>query len=189
MTRQEILDAVQAGKSLSGAYLYGAYLRGADLRRADLSWANLKWANLERADLSWAELIGANLEGAKLEDANLEGANLYGAKMKGAYLKGANLKGAKMPSGVKVDGLHQKMFDAVQVEGALDMNSWHTCGTTHCRAGWAIVLAGQEGAELEKKYGPSVAGTIIYHNSTGMVPDFYCNNDAAMADIKACAGK
>ena len=67
------------------------------------------------------------------------------------------------------------------------MNTWHTCETTHCRAGWAITLAGSKGLELETKYGPNVAGCMIYRASTGRVPNFYASNEAALADIRAQA--
>jgi hypothetical protein len=68
-------------------------------------------------------------------------------------------------------------------QGELKMNDWHTCETTHCRAGWAIHLAGSAGAELEALYGPERAGGFIYRASTGRWPDFFASNDAALADI------
>jgi hypothetical protein len=80
----------------------------------------------------------------------------------------------------------------------LDMGSWHGtecdetnwCNTPHCRAGYAICLAGKAGFELERKYGPETAGKMIYAVSapTLPLPDFHATNDAAMADIKARAG-
>ena len=67
------------------------------------------------------------------------------------------------------------------------MSNWHTCETTHCRAGWAIHLAGKAGADLEERVGPAAAGAMIYHASTGRVPDFYANDVKALADITECA--
>jgi hypothetical protein len=64
------------------------------------------------------------------------------------------------------------------------MGSWHSCATTHCRAGWAITLAGEDGANLERQVGPSAAGALIYHASAGYVPDFHASNKDAMEDIK-----
>ena len=81
MTRDEILQAVNDGKSLRGADL-----RGANLSRANLYGANLYRANLPEANLSKADLFGANLSGA-----NLSGANLFGANLSGATLFDANL--------------------------------------------------------------------------------------------------
>lgn len=93
-----------------------------------------------------------------------------------------------------VDGLDQAIYAAVSIEHrfALDMSSWHGkltdgCGTTHCRAGSAIALH-PLGADLERVFGPRMAGAVIYLKSTGSVPDFFADTDTAMADIKRCAG-
>jgi hypothetical protein len=73
--------------------------------------------------------------------------------------------------------------------GALDMATWHTCETTHCRAGWVIALAGEAGAALERRVGPAGAGALIYLASRPgkPIPDFYASNEDALADIMACA--
>ncbi len=70
------------------------------------------------------------------------------------------------------------------------MKSWHTCATTHCRAGWAITIAGEEGRFLESTYGPSAAGALIYAASRPNmpVPDFHCSDEEAMEDLRKCAG-
>jgi hypothetical protein len=67
------------------------------------------------------------------------------------------------------------------------MEAWHTCQTTHCRAGWAIHLAGEAGATLEDYYGSAAAGALIYHASAGYIPDFYASNEDALDDMKAHA--
>lgn len=74
------------------------------------------------------------------------------------------------------------------------MSAWHLnnaqCGTQHCRAGWAIHLAGGAGAELEAAIGPAAAGAVIISLSCPYlerVPNFYANNDEALADIERCA--
>jgi DNA-binding transcriptional ArsR family regulator len=88
-----------------------------------------------------------------------------------------------------VEDLDRKVAEAVGEQGeALDMGRWH-CGTTHCRAGWAITLAGEAGAALEAKVGSEMAGRLIYEASTGrMAPDFFASNSDALADIRRCAG-
>ena len=91
MTRDEILAAVAAKKSL-----YGANLRGANLRGANLRGTNLRGANLRGANLSDANLYGANLSDANLSDANLSDANLRGANLRSANLYCANLRGANL---------------------------------------------------------------------------------------------
>ncbi len=71
----------------------------------------------------------------------------------------------------------------------MKMRDWHTCGTAHCRAGWAITLAGEAGKALEDRVGPATAGTLIYAKSRPdkPIPNFYANDEEAMADIVACA--
>ena len=136
---------------------------------------------------------GVSLRGADLNGANLSDANLRGANLSGAYLSGANLSGAQSTLSplIKVDSLNRKILAAIEAGGCLDMGAWHTCETTHCRAGWAIHLAGPAGAVLESCYGAPVAGALIYQASCpqleGNVPDFYTSNEDALADIRRCA--
>jgi uncharacterized protein YjbI with pentapeptide repeats len=166
---------------------------GADLRRANLKGANLEGADLRGARLEGANLRGANLQGAKLRNAILEGANLRGARLEGANLRGADLEGAilygaiGLPDAPSVDDLDAKilaMVDGPDAHGSLDMSVWHTCETTHCRAGWAIHLAGEAGYDLESRLGSATAGSLIYYASTGRVPDFYATTDEALADLR-----
>ena len=64
-----------------------------------------------------------------------------------------------------------------------------SCGTRHCRAGWAVHFAGKEGYALEKRLGPAAAGALIYARSTGSVPDFYADNEEAIDDMRERVGK
>ena len=179
--RETVIAAV-----LRGANLRGANLRDANLRDANLRDANLRDANLSGADLSDANLRDANLRDANLSDANLRGANLRGANLSGADLSGANLRDADLPTLVRVENLDRKILGAIEAGGALEMNTWHTCKTTHCRAGWAINLAGPAGAVLEDIYGPAVAGALIYAASRPdrPIPDFYATTEDALASIR-----
>ena len=129
---------------------------------------------------------------ANLRDANLSGANLIGADLSGADLSGANLRGAVLSGSehLRVPQLHQKILAAIDAGGSLEMGDWHTCETTHCRAGWAIHLAGNIGRYLESLHGPAMAGALITQASCPWmekVPDFYASNEDALADIRACA--
>ena len=147
--------------------------------------ANLRDAYLRDADLEDADLRGADLRGAYLRGADLTGADLRDADLRGAYLEDAYLEDVKLPSSLSVPDLKSKILEQVTQDAAcLNMGSWHSCGTTHCLAGWAIHLAGKEGYELEEKLGSAVAGTIIFQNSIGEVPDFYTDNKSAMAWLK-----
>jgi hypothetical protein len=172
---------VKMGLALRGAVLSGADLSGADLSGAVLSDADLRGAVLSGADLSGADLSGADLSGADLSDAVLRGAVLSGAD-----LSGADLSGADIPV---IENIDSKILAAIEAGGTLDMGSWHSCETSHCRAGWAITIAGEAGLDLEKSVGSSAAGALIYAKSapTLPVPNFYSDDDEALADIKARA--
>jgi uncharacterized protein YjbI with pentapeptide repeats len=167
----------------------------ANLSNANLSNANLRGADLVGANLGGANLVGANLVGANLRDADLSNANLVGADLRDANLGGANLGG--IPDWVpRVSNLHSRMLAAIEADPeVLDMSTWHgtitdghACTTTHCRAGFAIHFAGDAGRVLEGALGPAVAGALISLAScpqlAGKVPDFYADNETALADIR-----
>ena len=70
------------------------------------------------------------------------------------------------------------------------MSDWHTCDTTHCRAGWVTHLAGKEGKELEDEFTTSMAAIMIYNASSDIkvgLNQFYKKDKEAMEDIKRCA--
>ena len=93
-----------------------------------------------------------------------------------AVLTGAMLTGISVGCPIPVvDQIDASILAAIQSGGALDMTRWHTCETTHCQAGWAIVLAGDAGRELERRYGSGVAGALIYAASRPgqPVPNFF----------------
>ena len=179
--------------------------RATSLRHAILI-AIGKRANLADAYLAGANLADANLAGANLADANLADAYLAGAKgliftpppdpptpyvrdTSKNYQKRAERFRKRHPEVPVVENLDAKILAAIEAGGSLNMGAWHTCQTTHCRAGWAIVLAGEEGKALEEKVGPHRAGMLIYGCSTGNVPYFYASNEDALADIRACAAR
>ena len=70
------------------------------------------------------------------------------------------------------------------------MGDWHTCDSTHCRAGWAVHLAGKEGYDLEKKTSTQFAAMSIFNASSPIkVPPtkFYLPHKESMIDIVRCA--
>jgi hypothetical protein len=154
-------------------------------------WARKNSADLRGAVLSGADLSDADLRGADLSDADLRGAVLSGADLRDAVLRGAVLSGADWIP--KIENIHQRIFDAASAEGALDMGSWHRggyCGTTHCRAGWAVVLAGPGGRVLEGVYGTGTAAALIYQASDPKlerIPNWIDSNEGALADMKRLA--
>jgi hypothetical protein len=68
------------------------------------------------------------------------------------------------------------------------MSTWH-CGTTHCRAGWVVTLAGDEGKALENFFNTELAAMKIYEASGFKINPcrFYDGNDAALEDMRALA--
>ena len=146
--------------------------------------------------VKWAQKSGANLRGANLRGANLRGANLGGAYLGDADLGGADLSGADLGGAdwiPKIENIHQRIFDAASKDGALDMSTWHVggyCGTTHCRAGWTVVLAGEGGRVLEGAYGTGVAAALIYQASDPKLertPNWNAPNEDALADMQRLA--
>ena len=167
--------------------------KNADLRDANLSDADLRDANLSDADLRDANLSGANLRGANLRGANLRGAYLSDADLRGAYLSDADLRDADLEGVPKIEKIHQTVYEAASKEGVLDMSQWHNeCGTTHCRAGWVVTLAGDAGKAMEWCMGTPAAAAMIYLRSDPKlekIPNFYASNDDALEDMKRLAEK
>jgi hypothetical protein len=65
-----------------------------------------------------------------------------------------------------IENIHQKVFRAASSPNALNMGDWHTCDTTHCRAGWVEHLAGEEGKALARKTSTLFAAMMIYDASS-----------------------
>ena len=89
--------------------------------------------------------------------------------------------------------IHAAVLEAATVPPeALDMSLWHAeCGTTHCRAGWVVTLAGERGKALESLTSTLHAAMMIYHASCPKVPvspnRFFETNEKAIADMRRCA--
>ena len=115
---------------------------------------------------------------AYLTRANLTGADLTGAYLTRAYLTGANLSGV---IGLKIAADAPARLLAVAraalQPGALYMNDWHTCETTHCISGWAVHLAGEVGCVLETAVGVHMAG--LYLLGVEAAGHFYDTNKEA----------
>jgi hypothetical protein len=224
LTCANLTRADLTGANLTGADLTGANLTGADLTSADLTSADLTGANLTGADLTGAALVGttlivanltrADLTGAALVGTVLTGANLTGAALVGTTLVGANLTGAALTSADLADAymfdvtwgdapvvkdIHKKVYASVMVENTFDMGDWGItngakCGTTMCRAGHVVSIAGAEGVELSTKIGIPSAALAIYavsdpeYFARDGIPDFFTNNEIALADMERLAG-
>ena len=177
-SRKACLEAaVKAGAYLAGAYLTDANLAGADLTDANLARANLTDAYLAGADLAGAKNVGET-NGSEVKQS--EPAD----RAERQRLRAQRYR-EQHPEVPVVEALDAKLLSILESgKGKLKMSTWHTCRTTHCRAGWAITLAGDAGKVLEEKYGPQRAGTLIYRASTGHVPHFFATDERALEDIR-----
>ena len=71
------------------------------------------------------------------------------------------------------------------------MRAWHTCEKTHCRAGWIVALAGEEGRVLERRFDTALAAMMI---SDASAPGyeispcrFFDDNEKALEDMRETA--
>lgn len=88
-----------------------------------------------------------------------------------------------------IKNIHQEVYKAASKPDALNLEKWHTCDTTHCRGGWVVFLAGEEGKELEEKTSTLFAAVQIYKASSDIhVPlnMFFESYDNSLKDIKRC---
>lgn len=89
-----------------------------------------------------------------------------------------------------IPNIHQLVADAVSQRDALEMSSWHSCDTRHCRAGWVVTIAGGLGKALESQTSTEFAAMAIYDKSSPIKVSpvrFYETNEKAMQDILRCA--
>ena len=88
-----------------------------------------------------------------------------------------------------IPDIHKTIFAAVSQPKALNMNAWHSCETTHCRAGWVVTLAGEKGKALETKTSTLFAAMQIYKASGYEISPvrFFDSNKVALADMQRLA--
>jgi uncharacterized protein YjbI with pentapeptide repeats len=177
----------QRGEAIKQALKEKRNLRGSNLSDSDLSGSNLSGSNLSDSNLS-----GSNLSDSDLSGSNLSGSNLRGSDLRGSNLSDSDLSGSDLSGVPFIKNIHQTLYNAASVPPeALDMSTWHhSCGTTHCRAGWIVKLAGEGGAALEWAIGTPAAAAMIYIKSDPKIeriPNFYASNEDALADMKRLA--
>jgi len=91
-----------------------------------------------------------------------------------------------------IANIHQAIFAAVTQPNALNMGDWHTCDTTHCRAGWVVVIAGEAGKEFEDRTSTLFAAMQIYKASSPIRVSptrFFETNEIALKDMERCANE
>ena len=121
-----------------------------------------KWINREPGGVRLVR-TGAYLSCAVLRDADLRGADLRDAVLTIAE--------------DAADRLRAVACVALASDDALRMDAWHSCGTSHCIAGWAIHQAGEVGRLLEASAGAEVAGLMLL--GTEAHSHFFDDNEKA----------
>lgn len=104
-------------------------------------------------------------------------------------LKTKLIDGYKVPI---IPNIHQKVYRAASKPGALDMSTWHSCKTTHCRAGWVVTLAGIHGERMEISLGTDLAARRIYRVSgyRNYSQINFCESERdSLADMKRLANQ
>ncbi len=158
LTREEVIEFYDQGKSLSekdlsGVDLSGLNLKGADLkssllegtifRRASLDNADLSEVIASSADFSDASLKGANLTKGLFDSAKFKHAHLNGACLKDVLAEGADFQGADL-SGAELQGI---IFNGAKLKGII-------CEGANARDGVFIEVDATDGvfrgAELGK---------------------------------------
>ena len=88
-----------------------------------------------------------------------------------------------------IPNIHQAVYAAASQPDALDMGNFHRCGTTHCRAGWVIHLAGPEGYALATRTSSTFAAMQIYRASGYRISPvrFFESKAKALQDMKKLA--
>ncbi len=188
-------DANLRCANLRCAELQCANLQDADLQCADLRDANLRCANLQGADLRDANLQGADLEGADLQDAYLQGANLRCANLRCADLQDADLHDAYLEDAYqRIPVTLEEVRDVILGHvDKLNMSNWHSderwhngtvreiseCGTTHCMAGFAHLIAAKRRPELlDEKINVELVGRLALGEEVAR--RFYDTNESVL---------
>ena len=166
------MDDVKKMKSIKRA---GAWSQLKDI----YSWRDLR----DLRDLSDLRALRALRDLSDLSDLS---------DLRASYAKQLTL--AYVYAGGKRFDLKVAHIDRVQLR-AIDENKWgfdmssfeekNACKTTYCRAGGAVALSEQW--ELKEWLGWSNVGAMVYYVSTGHVPDFYTDNETALADMRKAA--
>lgn len=160
-------------------YFNGNTLAGGNFSRMDLAYCDFSGSELQGANFSECDLRNARFANADLAHANFTRANIEGVDFSGAYFHDTNFRDVVGLDVPVVEHLVDRIYREAK-SGHLDMSIWHSCKTTHCMAGWAILLAEEKGTALESKLGSEVAGSLIFHASIGEIPTFYCTNQEAI---------
>jgi uncharacterized protein YjbI with pentapeptide repeats len=178
-------------------YLPDLYIEGSKCDGADFAYCTLHRSSLIHSSFRGACFGGATLSGANLTRSDFTGADFTDVSFMRTEMGHAVLTDARGLGVIpRIENLDHKILSAIRSPGnELNMGRWHgtemgeACDTMHCRAGWAIHLAGRAGYDLERMHGADGAGALLY-NAAGShpTPDWYTSEGRAMQDLEARAG-
>jgi hypothetical protein len=167
-----------------------------DFHHSDLTWATFIGAKMQhavltvcvaqKADFTGADLTASDFFAAKLSKSDFRGADLRGVKFAASTLTWCKFNKGAMAAGwedlPEIPDLRQQILQQLENGGRLDMSAWHKCQTTHCIAGWAIVLADAKFQSV--RHNPALVGAGLFVRSDGMVPNFFGSEPEAMIWLK-----
>ena len=148
----------------------------ADMPMEDIfskAWG-MAWEFLSKNPYAWADLK------LQLHWGHVEVAQVYILDA---------LLGDRVP---EFENLDAEILASIEKNGqaSFNMAQWRVldprshCGTTMCRAGWAVELGDAKGRRLRAAATYKFAGAIIYLRNTGRIPNFFENDERAMADMR-----
>jgi uncharacterized protein YjbI with pentapeptide repeats len=135
----------------------GEYSNALHFSHCDLDGVDFSGMDLFEASFYGCSLRGANFADTELKDVKFDDCDLTRADFSGAVFQTTDFDGSILMDMTGLDyvpvlpDIDKAVLAAVsQPDCTLDMDGWHgdnddknPCGTTHCRAGWAIHLAGK----------------------------------------------
>jgi len=154
------------------------------------TWDSLSASTLNRLSAStWDSLSASTLNSLSASTLNRLSASTLNRLSASTWDSlSASTIFSKIKSIDPIEKIYTKLLAKITSQGCyLDMSTWHTCETVHCEAGW-IVTMHPMGIELENFFGstPFAAKLILQKSAPNMpLPNFYCDNESAMAFINA----
>ena len=145
----------------------------------EAGWKSLKGL-ADLADLSYLPYLAYRADRAyRAYHADLAD-RAYHADLADRAKFGIDLLGDLIEARPTIDSDIVAVIDAG--DGEFDMNTWgEVCGTTHCRAGWAVALQPHH-AELVRVFDYHFAGAMVYLKSTGAIPNFFNTDSYAVLE-------
>lgn len=197
LTLKEVYDALRLHAKWLNDETGGvqAVFKDVRIENADTMGLNLACVHVENMHMENVHLDNVTMRhgcviDTHLTDGGATRVTLENVRMTRLVVTNVTFDGVPLPAVPNIDKAILNLIE--ENPSSFDMSVWHSeCGTAHCRAGFAVKLAGEAGAELERLIGTANAATLIYGASRpGIpIPDFFTSRASALADLKDCAEK